>query len=105
MRYVASDSAADKTALMQGIVQFIMNLGIHTGHKPSDTAPAIRSYILGTRKGTTILNRSISVIQIASVLPLVTEIIKNNGHILLVATRPDVAVMMKGMFAGKPIYD
>lgn len=86
---------------VQALISQMMSWGVHLGHHSSETAQSMKKQIWGYRSDKAILNRSYTMRQRTKVTEVREGVIQKGGHVLIVATRPDLAIMAKGIFGNK----
>lgn len=77
-----------KSIVSEALAKEMLKAGVHFGHKKSNWNPKMRLYIFGLRNNIHIIDLEKTMEELGKAIIFIKEIIKKNGKILFIGTRP-----------------
>jgi small subunit ribosomal protein S2 len=86
-----------RSIVSEALAKEMLKAGVHFGHKKSNWNPKMKDYIYGTRNDIYIIDLEKTMEKLGQALDFIKKIIKDNGKILFIGTRPQCQDLVEEM--------
>lgn len=86
-----------RSIVSEALAKEMLKAGIHFGHKKSNWNPKMKEYIYGVRNDIYIIDLEKTMEKLGQALDFIKKIIKDNGKILFIGTRPQCQNLVEEM--------